>query len=320
MPTTPSSSPPQSHGHVGASVSPRLPMVTEFQEPSTFGFAPVAMLGGGESARDVKPSAATANISPRNRIAIPFQVLIPTPGGCTRPDLVTGGVRVPAYRADGSDGKRELRSGLTPPMVDRSWLNHHGHRRAGPCGQRGQGTRAATREHALYLGNRVGLPHRSHRPDGPRGPLRTDRPKSKRLSAGWRKRRPRLELLSIRCGSAEKALARPFGLLSCVQPGRQPASVKRESLQRALLYWGTRMNLKHALLAAAVVGLATPLAQAGLTAGLYGSDRSGTLFLINTTNASTTTIGGSVSNSGFTTEPTLRPGGPHRAGWSPPKH
>ena len=62
------------------------------------------------------------------------------------------------------------------------------------------------------------------------------------------------------------------------------------------------MNLKHALVAAAVVGLATPLAQAGLTPGLYGSDRAGTLFLINTTNASTTTIGGSVSVFGFTTE------------------
>jgi hypothetical protein len=61
------------------------------------------------------------------------------------------------------------------------------------------------------------------------------------------------------------------------------------------------MNLRLAIIAAAIAAVAG-IAEAAPTPGLYGSDRFGTLFLIDTSDASTTVIGGSISVLGGSTE------------------
>ena len=61
------------------------------------------------------------------------------------------------------------------------------------------------------------------------------------------------------------------------------------------------MTLRLAILGILFCGL-VEMAAAAPIPGLYGSDRSGSLFLINTTNAATTPIGGSVSVVGGSTE------------------
>jgi hypothetical protein len=61
------------------------------------------------------------------------------------------------------------------------------------------------------------------------------------------------------------------------------------------------MNLRRAIVGTVICAFAAT-ADAAPAPGLYGSDRFGTLFLIDTTNASTTTIGGSISVTGGSTE------------------